>query len=403
MAKLTKEETLAKAAKRLMLESPFYGLFLVMLNKTWSKQIPTACVSKNGINYQLTINEDYWAILTDDQQRGALKHELLHITFFHLLIDRGRYSHKDILAIAVDLEVNQYIRPEDTCKDWIFLSTYPELNLEPKKGFLYYYEKLMQAHKDGTSPNLDQQLAAMAMQGGRGVLVLGPGGEHLPDHSLWSEFDSLSEAEKKLVQKQLDYQLQEVADSVVKSRGTIPSELEEYIRKLSHKEPPKFDWRGYLRRFAGGSTKVYTKKLRRKFNKRFEDNPGLKIKPRKHVLVAVDTSGSVSGKELVEFFHEIDHIHRTGAEVTIVQADAAISHISPYKKGLDVVIHGRGGTDFQPVIDYYSRNLNKYTCLIYFTDGEAPAPDKPLGKLLWVLSSQSKETDHLPGSTIQLN
>ncbi len=35
--------------------------------------------------------------------------------------------------------------------------------------------------------------------------------------------------------------------------------------------------------------------------KQFEDNPGLKIKQKQHILVAVDTSGSVSNDELKEF------------------------------------------------------------------------------------------------------
>ena len=50
-------------------------------------------------------------------------------------------------------------------------------------------------------------------------------------------------------------------------------------------------------------------------------------------------------------------------------------------------IHGRGGTDFQPVIDYYNENQRKFSCLMYFTDGEAYAPDNAKGSILWVLSS----------------
>ena len=42
-----------------MLKEPYYGFFLIKLNKIWNKRIPTAGVCKNGINYQLAINEDY--------------------------------------------------------------------------------------------------------------------------------------------------------------------------------------------------------------------------------------------------------------------------------------------------------------------------------------------------------
>ena len=52
---MNKQETLSKTSKDLMLREPFYGFFLIMLNKVWNDAIGTAAVSKNGINYQLTI------------------------------------------------------------------------------------------------------------------------------------------------------------------------------------------------------------------------------------------------------------------------------------------------------------------------------------------------------------
>ena len=61
-------------------------------------------------------------------------------------------------------------------------------------------------------------------------------------------------------------------------------------------------------------------------------------------------------------------------------------------------------TYFEPVVDYFNENLRKYSCLIYFTDGECSAPErKPNGRCLWVISSQSRDCNHLPGSTIKLN
>ena len=53
---MDKVQSLSKAAKELMLKEPYYGFFLIMLNKLWDKKrVPTAGVSKNGINYQLKI------------------------------------------------------------------------------------------------------------------------------------------------------------------------------------------------------------------------------------------------------------------------------------------------------------------------------------------------------------
>jgi len=73
---VNKNESLSKACKDLMLEEPFYGLFLIMLNKQWSKQLSTAGVCLQGINYKLLINEEFWAGLPVPHRKGLLKHEL---------------------------------------------------------------------------------------------------------------------------------------------------------------------------------------------------------------------------------------------------------------------------------------------------------------------------------------
>jgi len=402
-----KSEELAKASKDLMLKEAFYGLFLIMLNKQWSTKVPTAGVSRLGINYQLYLNEQFWDTLTPDQRIGLLKHELLHIAFFHIT-DYEHLTDKMIANIAMDIEINQYI-------DSIFLppgpqlpETYPELKLEPKKGTKYYYDKLMEGKENpGTCPNLDKMLdAAGEGQNSVQVSINGKGEVEvkLPDHGTWEEFDNLDEATKKLIKTQTEHILKEVVDQVTKSRGVIPGEMAEIIDKISQINPPKFNWRGYLRRFVGGSIKTFSKMSRQKPNFRFIENPGLKHKEKRHILVAVDTSGSVSTKELVEFLHEIHHISRTGTEVTIVQCDTAISHIGKFDPKKDFEIHGRGGTSFHPVTEYYDANKKKYNCLIYLTDGEAPAPEKCRGPVLWVISSQSQGLNKdLKGLQIQLN
>lgn len=65
-----------KACKELMVVEPFYGFYLLNLNKEYSKDIPTLAVTPNGINIKLLINEEFWNSLTDDEQLAVLKHEL---------------------------------------------------------------------------------------------------------------------------------------------------------------------------------------------------------------------------------------------------------------------------------------------------------------------------------------
>ena len=402
---MNKTDELAKASKDLMLQEAFYGLFLIMLNKEWSTKVPTAGVSRKGINYQLYLNEEFWNKLNPKQHIGLLKHELLHIALFHITEYQHLKDH-NIANIAMDLEINQYIDPEFLPPGPQLIENFPELDLKPKQGTNYYYEKLLTASKDpGSCPNLDKMLeGANGGEPSVEISIKGNGKEvNLPEHGTWEEFDDLDEATKKLIKTQTEHILKEVADQVSKSRGTVPKEICEILAKIKELDPPKFNWRGYLRRFVGGSIKTFSKMSRQKPNFRYTENPGLKHKEKRRILVAIDTSGSVSTNELNEFLGEIHHIHKTGTEVMIIQCDTAISYLGKFNPKQEFKIHGRGGTSFHPVTDYYNENKKKYNCLIYLTDGEAPAPARCNGPVLWVMSSQSRINEELIGLTIKLN
>ena len=390
---MNRNESLSKVCKELMLKEPYYGLFLVMTEKEWTDKIPTAGVAKHNINYKLLINPEFWDTMSLNHKIGLTKHEMLHLAFFHPLMKETFQDHK-LFNIAADMEINQYIEDEYLPEGGITLDSFPGITFPERAGTRVYYDILS---KNQNNPQLQNLMSAMD-QG----LPQSEDGINNPNHD-WEEFEGMSDAEKRLIKSQMEYQMKELAEEVRKSRGTLPGEIKEIIDSFTPFEQPKFDWRGYVRRFVGRSVKVYTKKLRRKFNKRFEDNPGLKIKQKKHILVAVDTSGSVSTDELKEFFSEVHHLHKTGSDITVVQCDTAISNIRPYKHDTKIELHGRGGTSFEPVIEYYDANQKKYTCLIYFTDGEAPAPAKPKGHVLWVLSSRSPINNQLPGQVIKLN
>jgi len=390
---MDKALSLSKIAKELMLIEPYYGFFLIMLNKTWRKDLPTAGVSKNGINYQLAINEEFWTSLSEEHQLGLLKHELLHIAFGHLT-SFSSFSDKKLANVAMDMEINQYIDTDWLPKGGIMIQDYEDLDLDERAGCRYYYKKLQELQqekdKNGTCGNepMDKLLDDIA-------------NGNVPDHGTWEEFDDLSEAEKKLIDKQLQKVLSDAKEQTIKKRGNVPGEIEGVIT-IEEIVAPKFDWRGYMRRFTGISTKVFTKKIRRKENRKFPESPGLKLKMKQHMLLGIDTSQSVNDDELLEFMNEIHHIYKTGVDITIIQCDTSIKSIEPYKGKPEITILGRGGTEFDPVLEYYNENQKKYTSLVYFTDGECYTRVKPKGHVLWVLSERSEMNESLPGKVIKL-
>tara|TARA_R110002020_G_scaffold326412_1_gene542075 strand:- start:79 stop:1239 length:1161 start_codon:yes stop_codon:yes gene_type:complete len=382
-------DNLAKAGKTLILKEPFYGLFLIGLNKTFRKDIPTAGVSKNGIGVQLSVNPEFFDALNPLHRIGLLKHELLHISFGHLVM-RDKFPNKKLFNIAADLEINQYIDSDYLPEGGITMEMFKDLNLKTRAGTTYYYEKLDEADKNGQCQTLESLLNQMD-------------GDSQYDHKTWDEFDELTEADKKLIQKQVEHQLKETAEQTEKRRGNVPGELAELINRLRTIEPPSFDWKGYLKRFVGNSSISYTKKLRRKYNKRYIENPGLKIKFKNNILVGVDTSGSVSNSELKEFMNELVHMHKTGHKITVAQCDTQINSVEEFNPRKDWEIKGRGGTDFQPVIDLYNKKKGVFTALIYLTDGEAYTPEDCPKNTLWVHSTNCSINEELPGLKIQIN
>ena len=388
----TTQDQLSRISKTLIFSEPFYGIFLIGLQKQFTKSCATAGVGKHGIGMRLVINPDFFGDLSELHQQGLLKHELLHIAFGHIIL-ADKYPNKKLFNIAADIEINQYINEDMLPPGGLKLDSFPGIYLPRKAGTKKYYD-ILNKECDGKGGSCNPQLQKLLDE---------MDGNSPYCHKEWDEISELPEAEKKLVQKQYEHQMKQTAEEIQKKCGNIPGELAEIIERLFTITPPKFNWKQYLKRFISNASKVYTKKLRRKNNKRYTGNPGLKIKHRNHVLVGVDTSGSVSTEELIEFMNELTHMHKTGNEITVAQFDTKLTDVSPFDPKKSWEIKGRGGTYFQPVVDHYNDPKTKYSAFICLTDGEASNPENCPKNALWVHSSYSNINEELPGIKIQLN
>ena len=379
-----------RAYKRLLIENPFYGLFLLGLSKVINRSVETACVRKRGINCELVINPDYWETQDDTQQLNLLCHEVYHIVFQHMFL-WDSFPNKDILGLATDCEVNSYLSNLDN--SWVVPSIW---NLPKKQGTKFYYEEILKQDPP-------QQQQQQSNGGGSGDSQDNKDGmpQTKDDHTQWGkDFQECSDAEKQLIQNQINQQIKTAAEQTIKMRGTIPAEMKEIVNELFKPKPRIFDWKSYFRRMLGSIYDINIKKTRRKESIRFPDSAGIKHKKKVSILVAVDTSGSVNDDELRDFFSEITYIYKTGARITILECDAKITANYEYTGKWTGKIHGRGGTDFQPVIDYYRKNMKDYAALVYFTDGECSIPDNVPRDTIWVITSEGDHTKTYPGRTL---
>lgn len=386
--------------KKLMINNPYYGLFLSGLKREYSDKIDTAGVCLDGIDYKLIVNKKWFETLTPDQRQGILTHEAMHILFFHVTDGKELYgplceNNQKLLNVAMDLEVQSYIEPKYRSKgaaEDIF-AAFP--NLPRKLGTKFYINFLKQISKyNSKNPpkgkefqNGDFEAAAKALNNGNGN-----------SHDGWGE---LTDTQKELAKSQIEFQAKEVAKNTQKSRGTWPAELTEMLEALLTPKPPVFNWKAYFRRLLGIAFDVYQKKTRRKESLRFPESPGLKRKKKHKLLVAIDTSGSVCEEELQDFFSEIYHIWKVGADVHVIECDAKINKEWDYKGKSPNVVSGRGGTSFLPCIDYYNNHRKDYTTMVYFTDGYGDQNIcKPLNKMLWVITSNGYQESDFPGIKI---
>lgn len=380
-----------RAYKKMLIENPFYGLFLLGLSKVIDKSVETACVRRKGINCEIVINPEYWESQDDTQQMNLLLHEIHHLVFQHMFLWNS-FPNKEILNLATDTEVNSYLNNLDN--SWITAKLW---NLPEKQGTKFYYENII---KQASSQS--QQQPQNSQEGNKGNNNFNNNRfKTKDDHSQWGkDFQECSDAEKQLIQNQIKNQIKTAAEQTIKMRGTIPAELQEIIDEILKVKPRIFDWKAYFRRMLGSIYDINIKKTRRKESIRFPGAAGIKHKKKISILVAIDTSGSVSNEELKDFFSEITYIYKVGARITILECDAKITANYEYTGKWTGKVHGRGGTDFQPVIDYYRKNIKDYAALVYFTDGECYIPNNVPRDTIWVITSAGDHNKEYPGRTL---
>lgn len=393
-------EALARATKTLLLNKPFYGLFLLGMKKTFSDKTKSASVEIKDIDLELLINEEYFLSITKEQRVGLLEHEVLHICLGHVEF----YSHhNNTMAsnVAMDLVINQLIKEENLPPKAVTINSIRKkfnVSLPSEKSTEFYYtelEKLVSDNKQNSNSK-SEGIDPKDENNNSNIQI-----ETHADHP-WEDSKDMSESQITLIKNNIEKKLVEIEAEVLKSQGNIPGEMMGILSRLKKIPKKAFDWKGYIRKFVGKSVLTHSKSTYRKLNFRFEDNPGIKNVQMSKVLAAIDTSASVTDEELKRIVAELFHLKRTGHEIFILQFDTQINSIEKLGNvNSEFKVYGRGGTDFQPVIDHYN-NSKKYNCLLVFTDGEAYSPENAPRNILWVHSHKSKINQNLPGLKIKI-
>lgn len=401
--------TLEKACKTMLIKYPFYGLFLLQMNKAFDANVPTACVRRNGLNLSLLVNEDYWNESDDTKQMCLLIHEMLHVAYQHFFF-YDLFPKKELLNLAADFEVNSWI--EEISPDWGWLLP-TEYGFLSCLGFKTYYKLLDRVDENMTGSENGLQVPGSSTDDDNVRKVersLSPSeikklkelieSAKKFDHG-WGSFEKgMSDAEKQLLKDAVDGNLKRAAEGT-QNRGTIPSGLREYIEKLLLKRAAIFNWKAYFRRMLGFIYDVNVKKTKKKESKRFDGASGLKHKKKSSIFVVIDTSGSIGTNELKEFFTEINYVYKAGAKVTICECDTQVNRVFEYNGKYDGNVTGGGGTEMTPAIRYFNQRRGDYQTIILFTDGYIECnPEKILGNAIWIITENGDKNRQYQGKTI---
>ena len=411
-------QTVSKAVKDLLIKSQFYGLFLTSLNKQFSKSISTAGVGIEGINCKLWINPDFWKPLPSEQKLHIMWHEVLHLVFFHHtdFKDADRMYGHSLTNIAMDCEVESFIPESLWLEEGTATKLMKMLQLPKQKG-TWWYLKTLKHLKDQIDQSGNSGGNSSGQSGGKEPVN---GANQIRDN--YNNLNSQEQQEVKdllengddlnvflipddenlseLIKGQIEHQIKEAA----KAAGSVPGELKETLNRILQVKPPIYNWKRAFRRLLGNSYNISTKMTRRKESNRFDGNPGIKFKKKSSILIGIDTSGSVSEKELQDFFSEIYHVWKAGTRVHIIEWDTCITNEYDYNGHMPKYITGRGGTDPNPSIEYYNNHIKDYQSFINFTDAYFYQNEyiKPKQTMYWVITSDGYQNLELPGIKINI-
>ena len=420
------------------MQEPFYGIILSSMTRIPdATKTPTMGVGMSGNVFRLYYNPAFVESLDIDTTLEAIKHEVLHCAFNHFTIweDKTTDPHEHHLRnVACDLEVNSYLNrskakggdswmwPEDKgFKKFLGSRAYLQL-IKQKEQQKKAEEQAAQAqqpqqpcnggqggqqsdqNQNNNQPNSnnaqsrqnqDEQNDAQDMpdfgQFAKSDLdrkvekEIEEEFKQFDDHDKWPEDISEAEAEqvKQIVETMLDFAAQECE----KSCGSIPDEMVGKIEQIRKKPKPITDWKRHFRRYLGNEFTDVLKKSKKRESKRFPEAAGTRHRKKSRILIGIDTSGSVSMPEYNEFFGQIKTMIAT-TDFHVIECDARIQHEYDFRGKISQVLHGGGGTNFSPVIDYFLEHRKEYEALVYFTDGEATIPKNTPKDTLWVISSR---------------
>jgi predicted metal-dependent peptidase len=368
-------DKVVKARTTLVLDEPFFGSIIMRMDLIESRNCPGGTMATDG--YRIIFNPDFVDELTMSHTKAILAHEVLHVANLHHTRMGNRDPEK--WNIAGDYAINSILKEcnYDIPDYGLYNARYKDMTTEEIYAILpdgqSGSENGQGQSQGGQGQNQNQ--GGNGQSGQNGGSDPGRMGIVIKPRSLNEDGSQRTPSSAEIQQAEEDQKLvNKMAANIAKAYGRMPAGMDRVIQDMLE---PKINWTEALRDFVEKSSKgdydwrrPNSRHLQRGFYL-----PSLHSQCIGTVAIAVDTSGSIGQAEIDQFAGEITQILQefAGLDAKVFYIDTHL-HIDAIEEfgsnDFPIELHpkGGGGTDFRPVFDYYEKQSEVPTCLIYFTD-----------------------------------
>ena len=377
------EERLRHLAEQWFLSEPaFFAVYCthrVVMNPNISCAVRTG---KGRIEY----NPEIIDILSDNALEEAVGIEMIRLFLKHPYERRPEHCTGSRMLAASDMAIWSNYK-----FSYCVITSPDSAGLPEGQSYEWYLAHLpLSGHGD---PDSDSDASDSVGQGEslKGTETTETSASEISEESaedktaLWEEDSVMSEMINDIVRN-------------IKDWGSLAGSMAEQIVASSRS---RIDYRKILNSFRASiiSTKRCLTRMRPSRRYGFQQM-GSKFDFTTGLLIAVDTSGSISSGMLEYFFGVINRFFKYGIKtIDVIQFDWELhgDAVTLEKAVAKMDISGRGGTSFQPAIDYAAKHEKKYDGLIFLTDGYAPEPVLPKYfplKIAWVCEDRHSYEQH---------
>jgi predicted metal-dependent peptidase len=373
-------DKITRAKLKLILHAhPFFGMltgYLKLVRCDDETIVPTMATNGTHLYWHPSFVEK----LDEKELQFVLAHEVLHNAFEHHI--RRKERDPQLWNIACDFVINLTLVDSGMAMP----TSVPGL-LDKKYAGMTSEEVYAELQKNAVTITIP--MTGPDPGGMGGVLD----GNKAPGQD-GSQPLNANQVEELRAEQQMRIR-QVAAATKAKMAGKLPANLQRLIDELTE---ARIDWQSQLRRLINSlSSFDYTwARPNRRYIHMGHYFPGALPDAIGHIVVCVDTSGSIGPDILNEFAGEIRGILDDGNcdRITVIYADATVSSVETFERGDTLTLHpsGGGGTAFSDTFRHIAETIDDAAAVIYLTDMyTSDWGEEPNVPVIWAVTGR-KET-----------